>query len=119
MRLLREHRGKSRPEIGAAIDVSPQQVDHYEKGRDRISAGRLKRLADVLDVPTDWFFSGAPLPSNVPGARYLAAAERVMRSLEMLNFALATTVGKDGDLRQARAALEQKIATAIAGHRGG
>jgi transcriptional regulator with XRE-family HTH domain len=37
--------------------VTFQQIQKYEIGATRISAGRLRRLADALDVPVSFFFS--------------------------------------------------------------
>jgi transcriptional regulator with XRE-family HTH domain len=39
--------------------VTFQQVQKYEKGTNRISAGRLQRIAEVLSVPVSFFFEGA------------------------------------------------------------
>ena len=38
------------------MGVAYHQVQKYEKGTNRISAGRLWRLAQIFDVPVTWFF---------------------------------------------------------------
>lgn len=38
------------------LGVAVQQVQKYEVGQNRISAGRLHDLAKILKVPLDWFF---------------------------------------------------------------
>jgi transcriptional regulator with XRE-family HTH domain len=38
--------------------VTFQQVQKYEKGVNRVGAGRLTRIAEVLGVPVGTFFSG-------------------------------------------------------------
>src|SRR5262249_11788419 len=43
-------------DLAARIGVSFQQLQKYEKGRNRIGASRLQRVADVLDVPMSYFF---------------------------------------------------------------
>jgi transcriptional regulator with XRE-family HTH domain len=66
VRALRLQRGLSQTELGQLISVTFQQVQKYEKGTNRISAGRLQRIAEVLGVPVAYFFA-APAdkePSN-------------------------------------------------------
>ena len=59
VRALRLQRGLSQTELGNLISVTFQQVQKYEKGANRISAGRLQRIAEVLGVPAAYFFAGA------------------------------------------------------------
>jgi transcriptional regulator with XRE-family HTH domain len=58
VRTLRLQRGLSQTELGNLIKVTFQQVQKYEKGTNRISAGRLQRIAEVLTVPVSFFFAG-------------------------------------------------------------
>jgi transcriptional regulator with XRE-family HTH domain len=58
VRTLRLERGLSQTELGKLISVTFQQVQKYEKGMNRISAGRLQRIAEVLGVPISFFFTG-------------------------------------------------------------
>jgi transcriptional regulator with XRE-family HTH domain len=57
---LRVAQGLSQTDLGQALGVSFQQVQKYEKGRNRIGAGRLQAIADLLRVPVETFFAGAP-----------------------------------------------------------
>jgi transcriptional regulator with XRE-family HTH domain len=59
VRTLRLQRGLSQTELGNLISVTFQQVQKYEKGSNRISAGRLQRIAEVLGVPVAYFFAAA------------------------------------------------------------
>ncbi|WP_375464619.1 helix-turn-helix domain-containing protein [uncultured Methylobacterium sp.] len=54
--LLRAARGISQTALGQALGVSFQQVQKYEKGRNRVGAGRLRTIADHLGVPVSTFF---------------------------------------------------------------
>ena len=56
--VLRAAQGLSQTVLGQAIGVSFQQVQKYEKGRNRIGAGRLQAIADTLQVPVETFFAG-------------------------------------------------------------
>jgi DNA-binding XRE family transcriptional regulator len=48
----------SQTALGQMIGVTFQQVQKYENGINRIGAGRLSRIAEVLDVPVSYFFPG-------------------------------------------------------------
>lgn len=45
--------------LGDMLDLTFQQVQKYEKGVNRISAGRLFEMANVLSVPVAYFYDGA------------------------------------------------------------
>lgn len=45
-------------QLGEKLGLTFQQVQKYEKGVNRISAGRLFEVADVLTVPVTYFFEG-------------------------------------------------------------
>jgi transcriptional regulator with XRE-family HTH domain len=57
VRTLRLQRGLSQTELGSLISVTFQQVQKYEKGTNRISAGRLQRISEVMSVPVAFFFN--------------------------------------------------------------
>lgn len=56
MRLFRRGCRKTLSEVAAALEITPQQLQKYESGRNRISAGRLFALAQVLGVPVASFY---------------------------------------------------------------
>jgi transcriptional regulator with XRE-family HTH domain len=58
IRALRLERGLSQSGLAEAIGLTFQQVQKYEKGANRVSAGRLQQIADVLNVPVTYFYSG-------------------------------------------------------------
>jgi transcriptional regulator with XRE-family HTH domain len=60
LRILRLRRGMSQTQLGKRLDVTFQQVQKYEKGANRIGAGRLFRAAAILRVPISVLFDGAP-----------------------------------------------------------
>ncbi len=58
---IRERRitlGLSQQQLAQLIGVTYQQAHKYERGLNRISAGRLYDIAQVLNVPISWFFEG-------------------------------------------------------------
>jgi transcriptional regulator with XRE-family HTH domain len=58
IRALRLQRGLSQSGLGDGIGLTFQQVQKYEKGTNRVSASRLQRIADLLDVPVTFFYGG-------------------------------------------------------------
>lgn len=50
--------GITQEEVGKVLGVSFQQVQKYENGTNRISAGRLYVLANLLNVNVNDFFAG-------------------------------------------------------------
>lgn len=48
--------GLSQILLAEKTGVSRQQIQKYEYGEDRITAGRLKAMAEILDVPIMFFF---------------------------------------------------------------
>lgn len=60
VRLRRMVLGMSQEKLGENLGLTFQQVQKYEKGVNRIGAGRLFDLAHVLGVPIDFFYEDAP-----------------------------------------------------------
>ncbi|WP_127078414.1 helix-turn-helix domain-containing protein [Rhodomicrobium lacus] len=56
LRQIREERGLTQGMLGAAIGVSMQQIQKYETGTNRISAGRLYAASRVLGAPLVEFY---------------------------------------------------------------
>jgi transcriptional regulator with XRE-family HTH domain len=61
VRLRRMVIGMSQEKLGEKMGLTFQQIQKYEKGTNRIGASRLYQLAQILDVPVQFFFEDAPL----------------------------------------------------------
>ncbi len=72
VRLRRMLIGMSQEKLGEQMDLTFQQIQKYEKGVNRIGASRLFQLAQILDVPVQFFFEGAPVSEAVNGGSVLA-----------------------------------------------
>ncbi|MER2249673.1 helix-turn-helix transcriptional regulator [Methylorubrum podarium] len=48
---LRKSKGLSQTALGRAVGVTFQQIQKYENGMNRIGAGRLSEIAQMLEVP--------------------------------------------------------------------
>ncbi len=59
VRLRRKMLGISQEALGVSVGVTFQQIQKYEKGTNRIGAGRLVDIAACLDTPVSFFFQGA------------------------------------------------------------
>lgn len=83
---IRERRvmlGLSQQQLAQMIGVTYQQAHKYERGLNRISAGRLYEIAQVLSVPVSWFFEGLEIESPI-----VALSPRQRMCLELArNFA--------------------------------
>jgi transcriptional regulator with XRE-family HTH domain len=56
IRTLRLERGLSQSRLASGIGLSFQQLQKYESGANRVSAGRLQRIAVLLGVPVTVFY---------------------------------------------------------------
>jgi transcriptional regulator with XRE-family HTH domain len=70
-------RGLSSHELAERIDVTYQQVNKYEHGINRISAGRLYEIACALNTPITYFYEG------IDGKRPRRGSARQRRQLDM------------------------------------
>ena len=57
-RYASSRRASSRRALGEIIGVGLKQVNKYETGVNRVSAGRLYEISVALGMPVAWFFEG-------------------------------------------------------------
>lgn len=57
LRIRRLLVGLSQEKLASEMDLTFQQIQKYEKGVNRISAGRLHQLGQVLKVPVAYFYA--------------------------------------------------------------
>jgi transcriptional regulator with XRE-family HTH domain len=70
VRMCRRTLGMTQTDLGIALGVTFQQVQKYEKGTNRIGAGRLHDIANALHVPVSAFFEDhAPSEGHSHGLR--------------------------------------------------
>lgn len=113
IRVLRETRGMSQTELGDRLGLTFQQIQKYEKGTNRVSAGRLRRIAEIFKIPVATIIdarkhTGKPVKDDpfeflrVPGAIQLLAAyghirdRKLRRALTQLAELLAEASQKRG-----------------------
>lgn len=57
LRFFRKKRGLTQAALANILSISPQQLQKYEIGKNRISASRIKQVAEVLDVPVNYLMN--------------------------------------------------------------
>jgi transcriptional regulator with XRE-family HTH domain len=89
IRQLRKERRVSQAELGAALGITFQQIQKYERGVNRISASMLVKAALALDVqPSDLLprTSAEPLSEDARRVAFVYGAQEVA-----VNFAAITS----------------------------
>ncbi len=56
--------GMSQKQLGIQLGVTFQQIQKYEKDSNRIGAGRLQEIADILNVPISFFYTDLSTKEN-------------------------------------------------------
>ena len=83
----------SQTELADKIGVTFQQVQKYEKGVNRIGAGRLQRISEALDIPITFFFDTTPhatergamsSPDSVFGFMQSSGAVRMVKAFHRI-----------------------------------
>ncbi|MCL2713148.1 MAG: helix-turn-helix domain-containing protein [Alphaproteobacteria bacterium] len=74
IRLRRIELKISQGELGERLGVSFQQVQKYEKGVNRVVAGRLRQIAAALSVPVTFFYEGNDRERQADSLRFMDSA---------------------------------------------
>jgi transcriptional regulator with XRE-family HTH domain len=105
VRTFRLQKGLSQEKLGDQLGLTFQQVQKYENGTNRIGAGRLQRIAEILGVSVTEFFTsekhGKTAPSELFGLLDTAASLRLLRAYSRI---------RDPQVQQAVTHLVEKIA---------
>jgi len=102
VRIRRMLIGMSQERLGDLLGLTFQQVQKYEKGVNRIGAGRLYEVARILNVPVDFFYEGVS-SASASGAKEQQDAPPVIEfvsSGEGLQLSLAFMKIKDAKVRK-------------------
>ena len=93
VRLRRMLIGMSQERLGELLGLTFQQVQKYEKGINRIGAGRLYEVAGILGVPVAFFYEDVGNDTQVhvakngeppPVMEFLSSAEGLQLSLAFM-----------------------------------
>jgi len=117
---LRMSRGLSQTELGNQIGVTFQQVQKYEYGGNRISMGRLARMAKLFGVSVPYLLGGSKeagklKSSEKNSADYTEALEMLGRiGAQRLLKAFAAIPAKPASLRESIVQVVEGAAAAAA-----
>jgi transcriptional regulator with XRE-family HTH domain len=103
VRLRRMLVGMSQERLGELLGLTFQQVQKYEKGVNRIGAGRLYQVAQILGVPISYFYEGVIEQSAASARNSDSTTPPVMEFLssgEGLQLTLAFMRIKDSKVRK-------------------
>ena len=102
VRIRRMLIGMSQERLGDLLGLTFQQVQKYEKGVNRIGAGRLFEVARILNVPVDFFYEGVNGAGGQPGVAEGESAPvmEFVSSGEGLQLSLAFMKIKDAKVRK-------------------
>lgn len=102
--------------LGELLNLTFQQVQKYEKGVNRVSAGRLFELAAVLGVPVTYFYDGASqfLPGRAEGVAEAKPMESEVPTLSADALELVSAFQSINDPALRRSLLEMVCSTARA-----
>jgi len=108
IRVRRLARHMSQTDLANQLGLTFQQVQKYEKGMNRVGAGRLKRIAEILDAPITYFYSASDMPDSKT-ADILGFVDNA-RTLRLIR---AYSHIEDPQLQQALLELTEQIAREI------
>ena len=102
----------SQTELADRIGVTFQQVQKYERGINRIGAGRLYEVAGILGVPVSFFYEGVNgvEPSGEGGSLDSSAVMDFLSSNEGIQLSTAFIGIKDAKVRRRLLDLVRSIA---------
>lgn len=89
----------SQEELGAALGITFQQIQKYEKGSNRVSASNLWLMSDFLGVPVTFFFDGLEVGSRKQSAE-VAMVTDFISSRDGMNLIRAFSDIKDDNVRK-------------------
>jgi transcriptional regulator with XRE-family HTH domain len=104
--------GISQEKLSRLLGLTFQQVQKYERGINRISAGRLYELAHILRVPVGFFFEG--LSPTAQDVTEMDSAESFSLSGQDLQISLAFMRIRDATLRRHLLAMIEALASSQA-----
>jgi transcriptional regulator with XRE-family HTH domain len=109
IRMARLATGMSQETLADGLRLTFQQVQKYEKGLNRVGAGRLTDIARILGVPVSYFFedTGGDRPREPNDA--LGAITEALSTKEGIRVARALAQIMDPDLRRRIADLLEAI----------
>jgi transcriptional regulator with XRE-family HTH domain len=102
--------GYTQEQLADALEISYQQIQKYETGSNRVSAGRLFQIAQRLEAPVSYFFEGLGLEFDAEISGHGTAA--VGSSRTVIDVVRNMGQIQDANVRSAIASLVKALAGA-------
>lgn len=100
----------SQQELAQGLGITFQQIQKYEKGANRVSAGRLLAICNLLQVPITFFYDSAA-PAQPAEARLKPSRLfDLLDNRDTLELAVAFDRLSDRNVRRAMVQLMEKLA---------
>jgi transcriptional regulator with XRE-family HTH domain len=106
IRMRRLMLGMSQEKLAGGLGITFQQVQKYEKGTNRIGAGRLQHISHILQIPVAFFFDGSP-HGEAPSPAYVSDLLTTAAGLALVEAFMRI---REPTLRQRIVKLVQEIA---------
>ena len=107
LKIRRLDLGISQTAVADALGLTFQQVQKYEKDTNRISAARLQRVAEILDIPIAYFYD-----EKIAGTKKRQTAFALLETAYSLRLMRAFTRIKDRRIQLRTVELVEGIADA-------
>lgn len=104
--------GLTQDKLAKSLGITFQQIQKYEKGVNRIGAGRLQAIARILEKPVSFFYADAsgPLSATLLEAQNAATARRPAVPMEALKLIKSFARIEDQEARRHLLGLAQILA---------
>lgn len=110
--------GLTQDKLARALGLTFQQIQKYEKGTNRIGAGRLQAISRILDTPVSFFFSDGPggLVAKLSEARSAVAAQQSASPDEARQLIKSFLAIRDAETRRSLMRIAVALGTQPADH---
>jgi transcriptional regulator with XRE-family HTH domain len=110
VRIRRMLIGMSQEKLGDHLGLTFQQVQKYEKGVNRVGAGRLYEISRILGVPINFFYEGVASAQEPGELRNTPPVMEFVSSGEGLQLSVAFMKIKDPKVRKRMLDLVKSLA---------
>lgn len=106
LRVRRSLLGMSQEKLAEAVGITFQQIQKYERGTNRVSAGRLFQFSKILDIPVSYFYEQLAAEGAVNqglsdnGQEGFGGVEDIMQKKETLDLVRVYYSIDDEDVRK-------------------
>ena len=105
VRALRLEKGMSQQKLGHQLALTFQQIQKYENGANRIDAGRLQRIAQILGVSVSALY-----PDPMPAGEASGDAAKLIDAVSTLRLLRAYSRIRSPSVQRALTTLVEEIA---------